>query len=214
MNAILKNLQPNLLSMAIQIPSKIIKVLSFILLGLLVFPQAVFAHPGHSESNFVGGFIHPLTGLDHILAMLAVGLWAFQRGGRCVWALPMVFVTLMMTGGMMSLGGLPLRGVEFMILLSVVVLGAMVAIDRKVPFTSAAVIVGAFALFHGHAHLNEMAGASATTYTLGFIASTLLLHGLGLAFGFAVKRTQHATRFFRHAGALIALMGLMLISGL
>ena len=135
-------------------------------------------------SGFTSGFLHPLGGLDHVFAMVAVGLWGAQLGKPAVWALPVAFPIAMAFGGFLGLVGIPLPGVEIGIALSAIVLGAMVLAQAKPPLWLAGVLVGFFALFHGHAHGTELpAGANGTLYSVGFVASTGLLHGVGIAIG-------------------------------
>jgi urease accessory protein len=146
----------------------------------------------HSETGTVGGFVsgfgHPLGGLDHIVAMVAVGLWGAFLGGRAMWMLPVVFPVVMALGGALGVVGVPLPGVEAGIALSGVVLGIMVALAARPPLWVAAVIVGFFAIFHGHAHGTELPeAANALTYAVGFVISTGLLHLGGIAFGLLVR---------------------------
>ncbi len=162
-----------------------------IILALLTIIMPSSAH-AHSESGNAGGFIsgfsHPLTGLDHIVAMVAVGLWGAFLGGRAMWTLPVVFPVVMALGGALGVLGMPLPGVETGIALSGVILGAMVALAAKPPLWVAAVIVGIFAIFHGHAHGTEIpAAANAITFATGFVVSTGLLHLAGISFGLLVK---------------------------
>ncbi|CUX83896.1 MAG: urease accessory protein UreJ [Roseibaca calidilacus] len=179
----------------------------------LLLASPAFAHPGHgNEGSFLSGFLHPIGGLDHVLAMVAVGLWAVVLGGRALWALPAAFVGAMVVGFVLSLAGLPLPLVEPMILASILALGGLTALARPVALPVAAAIVGALALFHGHAHGSEMAGASALAYLAGFASATALLHGTGVAFGVLAARPLGliATRV---AGGLIALGGAALVIG-
>src|SRR5579883_978366 len=140
------------------------------LLALLALvPVLASAHPGHGTHGFASGFSHPLLGLDHILAMVAVGLWAAQLGGRSLWAVPATFVGVMSVGGMLGLLGVPLPMVEAGILASVLILGLFIATAVRLPLAASMLLVGAFALFHGHAHGTEIpATASGLTYGLGF----------------------------------------------
>lgn len=162
-----------------------------LVLALLLFfmPSTASAH---TESGNVGGFLsgfkHPLTGLDHIVAMVAVGLWGAFLGGRAMWTLPVVFPVVMAFGGALGVLGVPLPGVETGIALSGIVLGLMVTFAAKPPLWVAAVIVGFFAVFHGHAHGSELpAAANPLTYAVGFVISTGLLHLSGIAFGLLVR---------------------------
>ncbi|MEO7100329.1 MAG: HupE/UreJ family protein [Luteolibacter sp.] len=175
---------------------------------LVVMPSVASAH---SETGNVGGFIsgfkHPLTGLDHIVAMVAVGLWGAFLGGRAMWTLPVVFPVVMAFGGAMGVLGIPLPSVETGIALSGIVLGAMVALAARPPLWVAAVIVGIFAIFHGHAHGTELpAAANPMTFAIGFVISTGLLHLSGIAFGLLVK-WPWGRMAVRAGGAAISLIG-------
>ena len=133
-----------------------------------------FAHlDPEAHGSFAAGLSHPVFGADHILAMVAVGLWAAVLGGRAVWALPSAFVAAMVAGFIASVGGVPLPFVEPMILVSVFVLGLAVALTLRLPVAAAAGIVGAFGLFHGHAHGGELGTAAALAFGAGFAASAL-----------------------------------------
>lgn len=164
---------------------------SLVMVALLVFllPSTASAH---TEAGAVGGFLsgfkHPLTGLDHIVAMVAVGLWGAFLGGRAMWTLPVVFPVVMAMGGALGVMGVPMPGVETGIALSGVMLGAMVALAAKPPLWVAAVLVGIFAIFHGYAHGAELPeAANAMTFAIGFVISTGLLHLGGIAFGILTK---------------------------
>ena len=135
-------------------------------------------------SGFVSGFLHPLGGLDHVFAMLAVGLWGAQLGRPAVWALPVAFPIAMAFGGFLGLIGFPVPAVEIGIAASAIVLGAMVLLALRPPLWLAAVLVGAFAIFHGHAHGTELPdGANGALYSIGFVIATGLLHAVGIAIG-------------------------------
>ena len=146
----------------------------------------------HGETGTVGGFLsgfgHPLGGLDHIVAMVAVGLWGAFLGGRAMWTLPVVFPVVMALGGALGVVGVALPGVETGIALSGIVLGILVSLAARPPLWVAAVIVGIFAIFHGHAHGAELPeAANALTFAMGFVISTGLLHLSGIAFGLLVR---------------------------
>jgi urease accessory protein len=182
-----------------------------ILAALCVFPTIASAHiiPG-SPHGFHDGFAHPFSGLDHLLAMVAVGLWASQQRGRAVWLMPLTFVSVMVLGGALGLAGACLPGAEWAIVASVLVLGGLVATASRFHPTLAMLVVGFFAVFHGYAHGREMpAAVGAWSFSLGFVAATLLLHGAGLALGLTAKN-QRAVRW---AGAAIALSSLGLLAG-
>jgi urease accessory protein len=178
------------------------------LVGVLVlgFSSAAFAHPGHG-GGFLAGVAHPFTGLDHLLAMVAVGLWASQLGRRAMIALPLVFPAIMAAGAMLGMNGIMVPGVEIAILTSVVVLGAVVALDVRASLAVSVIVVGLFAMFHGYAHGVEIpAATSPLLYGFGFVAATLALHGFGIALGVLVRRPL----VMRTAGGAIAATGLLL----
>jgi urease accessory protein len=147
-----------------------------------------------AHGSLAAGLSHPLSGADHMLAMIAVGLWAGQLGGRARMAVPAAFVLVLAAGFALALAGLPLPFVEPAILASVLGLGLLVALAVRVPTPFAAAAVGVFALFHGHAHGAELGAASALGFGAGFIVSTALLHAAGLALGQAVHRMPALTR--------------------
>ena len=163
--------------------------------------------------GFVSGFAHPFLGLDHVVAMLAVGLWGAFLGQPAIWLLPVIFPLVMAIGGALGIAGVPVPGVETGIALSGVVLGLLVALAARPPLWTAALIVGVFAVFHGYAHgteLPEAAGAEA--YAVGFVVATGLLHLAGIAFGLltAVDLGRYAVRA---AGLLIAAVGAAFLIG-
>lgn len=184
-------------------------------LALTVAPGTALAHVGHGSTNgFVSGFLHPIGGLDHILAMTAVGLLAWTLGGRALWAVPLAFVAAMALGGALGMAGLGLPLVELGITLSIVVIGALVAFRRKLPTVLAMAIVGLFAIFHGHAHGTEMApGASGLGYGIGFVVATALLHGAGILAGMGLGRlaARSDIPLARASGAVIALAGVLIL---
>lgn len=171
-----------------------------------------FAHLNPEEhGSLMAGLSHPLSGADHMLAMIAVGLWAAQIGGKARWVVPAAFVSLMALGFVLALVGAPIPFVEPGILASVIGLGLLVALAIRVPTATSAVIVGAFALFHGHAHGGELGGATVLTFGLGFVAATAALHGVGVGLGIlAGHRSPIATRAL---GAATALGGAWLAFG-
>ncbi len=190
--------------------------------GLLAVPMALlpavaFAHTGVGEaSGFAHGFAHPVSGLDHILAMVMVGILAWQLGGRALWLVPASFVLVMALGGGLGVAGVDVPFVEVGIALSVVVLGAMVALGVNAPVAAAMGLVGLFAIFHGHAHGAEMPeDAGGVAYAAGFMLATALLHAAGLAAGFLIGRAgQHYGRaVVRAAGAFAAAAGLGILAG-
>lgn len=189
-------------------------------LGLIAFisvavAEPAAAHTGHGlASGFAGGFLHPLFGLDHVLAMVAVGLWGAFLGAPAIFILPVVFPLVMAFGGVLGILGIPLPGVEPGIAISAVVLGLMVALAAKPHLAVAAVLVGLFAMFHGYAHGTELpAGADAIAYSLGFVIATGLLHLAGVAFGLLAQWPQGRIAV-RAAGSAIAVAGLVFLGRL
>jgi urease accessory protein len=188
------------------------------LLVLCIASTPAFAHVGVGSVNtFRAGFWHPLTGIDHVLAMVAVGLYAASLGGRALWLVPSAFVATMIFGGILGYTGFPLPLVEEGIGLSVVVMGLAIASGTKLPTVIAMTLVGLFALFHGHAHGSEGAGLgfSFIPYAVGFIIATASLHVLGISFGMGLdelaSRTSGVLR--RTAGALGAIAGVCILAG-
>jgi len=182
-------------------------------LGFCLVPGLALAHPGSAAHDALHGFLHPLTGIDHILAMVSVGMLAAQRGGRALWVLPLAFVLMMAAGGALGMSGTPLWGTETAISLSVIVLGLCIMAGFTIPIVAATGLIGLFALFHGYAHGAEMpATASGLVYGLSFMAATALLHALGIGLYLAVFR-RAGTPVTRAAGGLIALAGAVLLIG-
>lgn len=189
--------------------------LLFVALGALLPPLA-YAHVGvghvHIEdvSGFMQGLMHPISGLDHVCAMLAVGLWSAQMGGRSVWVVPLTFVGVMALGGALPMLGISLPFVELGIVLSVLLLGVLIAASIRLPLWLSSSMVGLFALWHGHAHGAEMpAVAAGMAYALGFMMTTASLHIIGIAFGLGMQRLARE-RVIHFAGAGIALGGVYL----
>ncbi|BCH24013.1 protein hupE [Mesorhizobium sp. L-8-3] len=183
-------------------------------LAALMMTGPVLAHTetGHA-SGFLSGFFHPLFGPDHVVAMVAVGLWGAFLRAPALWLLPIVFPLVMALGGALGIAQIEVPAVETGIALSAVILGLCVAFAFKPPLWVAAIIVGAFAIFHGHAHGAEMPDAAdAMSYALGFVIATGLLHLCGIAFG-ALARWPSGTVLVRSAGGLIAVAGGAFLSG-
>jgi urease accessory protein len=183
-----------------------------IILPALVWPALAFAHveAGRAE-GFLAGLHHPVSGLDHVLAMVSVGLWGAQLGMPAIWILPVTFPVVMALGGMLGLLGVPLPGVEIGIAASALVLGLAVSASWRPPLWAAATIVGLFAIFHGHAHGTELpAGASGLLYSLGFVVATGLLHAAGIGIG-TIHRWPRGRRILRVAGGAVAAAGLVFL---
>ncbi len=184
--------------------------------ALLVMTQPAGAHIEKGQAaGFVAGLKHPWSGWDHIAAMIAVGLWGAQLGNPAIWLLPVVFPMVMSIGGFMGLVGIPLPGVEYGIAFSAVLLGAMVLgevrSNKKEFLIFAAALVGAFGLFHGHAHGTELPeGQSGLLYSIGFVIATGTLHALGIAIGL-IHRWPAGKLVMRGAGAAISLVGVMFL---
>jgi urease accessory protein len=190
---------------------------SLVLVAAIVVPTIAWAHPGHEGApGFIHGFLHPLGGLDHILAMVAVGLFAARLGGRALWLVPASFVVTMAVAGVAGMTGFALPYVEAGIALSILVLGAAIALEMTMPVAAAMGLVAFFAVFHGHAHGAEMPETmSGLAYGGGFIAATATLHALGLGIGLAIGRTGKASsrRILQVGGGAAALAGAALLAG-
>lgn len=183
------------------------------LLGLLLLGLGnnVQAHTGISHMDLVAGLSHPLSGLDHLLAMIAVGLWATQLGKQALWRIPLTFVLTMALGGLLGFADSPLPLVELGITGSMLILGGLIALALRLPLTASMALVGIFALFHGYAHGAEMAtGSTALWYSLGFMLTTALLHGVGIGIG---VMAQHGlpVHILRLGGAAMAASGMWLL---
>lgn len=183
-----------------------------------LIPSLAFAHTGAGDAGGVAhGFSHPFSGLDHVVAMVMVGVFAWQLGGRSLWLVPSAFVLMMAAGGVLGAFGLGLPFVETGIALSVFVLGVAVAFGIRPTVAVAMGVVGAFAIFHGYAHGAEMPGsASGLAYGLAFMVATAMLHGAGIAAGrFAGQEFgRHAALAMRSAGGVAAIAGVGLLTGL
>ncbi|MBO6772013.1 MULTISPECIES: HupE/UreJ family protein [unclassified Thalassospira] len=190
--------------------------------SLVAFAMAVLAatpalaHTGAGTvSGFASGFGHPIGGLDHLLAMVAVGILASQQGGKSVWLLPLSFVGMMIVGGLLGIANVALPFVELGIVGSVIVLGAVIALGKHLPTGAAMALVGLFAVFHGHAHGTEMpATASGIEYGIGFAVATAALHAIGLGLGMSVKKLAEkaAPVAVRAGGGAIAAAGVFLLA--
>lgn len=183
-------------------------------MALLVATVPALAHTGEGTGGFVAGLMHPVFGPDHVVAMVAVGLWGAFLGAPAIWMLPVVFPLVMAFGGVLGILGVPVPAVETGIASSAVVLGLMVALAARPPLWAAAVLVGAFAIFHGYAHGKELPdGANAVAYSVGFVIATGLLHLTGIAFGL-LTRWPSGKLAVRAAGGAIAATGVAYLGGL
>ena len=172
-----------------------------------------FAHTGESVGGFLAGLSHPVFGTDHVVAMVAVGLWGAFLGYPAIWLLPVVFPLVMALGGVLGIIGVPLPATETGIASSAIILGLMVALAARPPLWVAAALVGAFAIFHGYAHGRELPdGANAVAYSAGFVIATGLLHLAGIAFGL-LAHWPAGRLAVRGAGGAIALVGLAYLGG-
>lgn len=187
---------------------------SLIAAALSIAPTLAHAHPGHDHvSGFSQGLAHPVLGMDHVLAMVAVGLWAVQLGGRALWLIPASFVGVMALGSAAGMAGIALPGMEQGILASVLILGVLIAAAARLPVWASAAIVGLFAVFHGVAHGAETpATANGLAYTLGFAISTAALHLSGIAAGMMLRNVARA-QLIRATGGVIALAAVLLYFG-
>lgn len=176
-------------------------------LPLLFVATAALAHTDTHAGGFISGLSHPISGLDHVIAMVAVGLWGAFLGAPAIWVLPVVFPLVMAFGGALGVMGVPLPGIETGIALSGVVLGLLIAFAVRAPIWVAAVIVGVFAIFHGHAHGTELPdAANPFAYGIGFVVATGLLHLSGIALGFLIG-SRAGRIVVRATGAVIAALG-------
>lgn len=176
----------------------------------ILWPGFCFAHVEQGQAaGFLTGLEHPWSGLDHILAMIAVGIWGAQLGNPALWMLPVTFPMVMSCGAMMGLLGMPLPGIEVGIALSALIFGCMILGEIKPHVAIAAILVGFFAIFHGHAHGTELPpGQSGLLYSIGFVIATGCLHGLGILCGL-IHRWPVGQLTLRACGAAIAVMGIV-----
>ncbi len=173
-----------------------------------LWAQSAVAHVAQGEAyGLLTGFLHPLSGLDHVLAMVAVGLWGAQLGAPAIWVLPVAFPLVMAMGGMLGFLGVPIPGVEYGIAASAIVLGTAVAFEVRPPLVIAALLVGCFAIFHGYAHGTELPpGQSALLYSMGFVIATGCLHAVGIGIG-TVHKWSWGQHLLRGAGTVVAAGG-------
>lgn len=191
----------------------LLRTTAFLFLGTMLFASPAYAHPGHGES-FGHGLLHPFAGIDHLLAMIAVGLLAARVAGWKRWLLPASFVGFMLVGGLVGLAGasMEIAAIEWVIAASVLVFGVMTFGLPRVPAIASALIIAAFAVFHGYAHIAEMGDAAPIEFTAGMMLGTALLHAIGLAGGLALERAGKGNvRYIRVAGAGLALTFLVVL---
>lgn len=187
--------------------------LVLVVVAPLLAASGASAHTGHETGfSLIDGALHPLGGIDHLAAMISVGLWAALAGGRRVWIWPLAFVLMMLVGGFIGHAGVALPAVESVIALSVIVLGLAVALGFQAPIAVGVVLIGPFAIFHGHAHGAEAPTAGWYGYATGFVLSTALLHAIGIAIGLGIASLSNR-RPAQIIGAGTAALGLFLIAG-
>lgn len=189
-------------------PRHMLARLGGVLALILLSTETAFAHVQKGEAaGLLSGLKHPVSGLDHVLAMIAVGLWGAQLGAPAVWLLPVAFPMVMAFGGMLGLMGVPIPGIEYGIAASAILLGIAVMLEVRPPLAFAAMLVSFFAIFHGYAHGTELPpGQSGLLYSMGFVIATGCLHGVGISIG-AVHRWGWGQRFVRLAGSIVAIGG-------
>jgi urease accessory protein len=176
----------------------------------MVGPAVAHDQPGQA-AGFITGLLHPVSGLDHVLAMVAVGLWGAQLGAPAIWLLPVTFPLMMAFGGFLGLVGVPLPGVEIGVATSAILLGAMVALQARPPLVLAALLVAFFAVFHGHAHGTELPpGQSGLMYSVGFVVATGALHAVGISIGL-IHRWATGRVLLRGAGLAVSLAGVFFL---
>lgn len=187
---------------------------AFILMAMAGLSLPAWAHvEAGSGGGLLAGFLHPVSGLDHVLAMVAVGLWGAQLGAPAIWMLPVAFPLVMALGGFLGLLGVPLPGIEIGIALSGVVLGVAVLARWRPPLFLSLALVAIFAVFHGYAHGAELPeGASALAFSVGFVVATGLLHAAGISLGL-IQRLPRGTELVRGLGAIVGLGGAWFLWG-
>jgi urease accessory protein len=184
------------------------KIRFLTLIAILGFSGLAYAHTGEGAvGGFISGLMHPVVGPDHVIAMVAVGLWGAFLGVPAIWLLPVVFPLVMALGGIMGILGIPVPAVEIGIAVSAIALGALIAFAARPPIWIASIIVGIFAIFHGHAHGTELPeAANPLAYSLGFVLATGILHVSGIAFGLLTKWPAGRVAV-RSGGVIISILG-------
>lgn len=179
-----------------------------LIIAYLIIPSSACAHTGiNPYDDWLHGFIHPLSGLDHVLAMIAVGLWAAQANGRIIWLIPLIFLAIMGLGGLLGIITVPVAFAEYGIMSSLIVLGVLLTCLKQLSLKVSIILVGLFALCHGYAHGSEMPPSNSVfSYATGFMLATLLLHlcGIGLAL---LARSFESVHWIRFSGMMIACYG-------
>ena len=196
-----------------------IRILTALLIAcaISIIPSTVYAHEGGNLplGGFLSGLVHPVLGYDHLLAMLSVGILSAQIGGRAIWTVPATFVGVMALGGVLGLVDVGIKITELGIAFSLVILGSVIASERRLPIILAMIGVGFFAIFHGYAHGTEMPQtAQPVAYAFGFLTGTALIHITGVLIGDISKRYQRGPQVLRFGGGLIAMVGLLFVFGI
>jgi urease accessory protein len=196
-----------------------IRILTALLIAcaISIIPSTVYAHEGGNLplGGFLSGLVHPVLGYDHLLAMLSVGILSAQIGGRAIWTVPATFVSVMALGGVLGLVDVGIKITELGIAFSLVILGSVIASERRLPIILAMIGVGFFAIFHGYAHGTEMPQtAQPVAYAFGFLTGTALIHITGVLIGDISKRYQRGPQVLRFGGGLIAMVGLLFVFGI
>lgn len=196
-----------------------IRILTALLIAcaISIIPSTVYAHEGGNLplGGFLSGLVHPVLGYDHLLAMLSVGILSAQIGGRAIWTVPATFVGVMALGGVLGLVDVGIKITELGIAFSLVILGSIIASERRLPIILAMIGVGFFAIFHGYAHGTEMPQtAQPVAYAFGFLTGTALIHITGVLIGDIFKRYQRGPQVLRFGGGLIAMVGLLFVFGI
>ena len=187
--------------------------LFLIFLSLFLAPVQGFAHE-IAGTGFAAGLTHPVLGVDHLLAMVSVGILSAQMGGRAIWTVPATFVSLMVVGSVFGITNIPIPVVEYSISISVIALGIAIASAKKMPVVASMMFVGFFAIFHGHAHGTEMPYlAKPLFYALGFVMGTAGIHLVGVLIGYLATLKRQSASLLRYSGAAIAGMGLQILIG-
>jgi urease accessory protein len=184
---------------------------------LSLIPTTVYAHDGSNVpfGGFLAGLVHPVLGYDHFLAMLCVGILSAQIGGKAIWTVPATFVGVMAIGGALGLIGSGFQYIELGIALSLIILGIVIAAERKLALGVAMAAVGIFATFHGYAHGTEVPEtAQPFLYALGFLTGTALIHILGVVIGDIARHYEHGKLILRGGGAVVAVIGVLFAIGI
>ncbi len=190
-------------------------LIKIIILVLGFFSSMVANAHGVEGGGFINGIKHPVFGIDHLLAMVAVGTLSVQLGGRAIWAVPLTFISVMVIGGIMGMFGIPFFALETGIALSVLVLGVAIAFDKKMPTILSMLFVGFFAVFHGYAHGAEIPNlATPALYAAGFVLATAFLHIVGISIGTISRQISHDSMLLRFLGAGVAGIGFSILFGL